>query len=289
LAENVAIVGAGRMGLALGGALHRAGEVERLVYYGRGMEPPPHPLFDGADAAEYRLGPTIIADGTTILLLAVPDGVLGEVAYDYAAAGTAPRGCAALHLAGALSTDVLAPLHGAGYAVGSLHPLQAVADRWQSGERLVGAAFALAGDPAAIAAGRRLASALGGTSFVIPPHLRPVYHAAAVTASNYLVALLSAATRMLARAGLGEEDAFRALLPLVRGTVENIEQLGLSTALTGPIARGDVDTVRLHLARLSDEERSLYCPLGLELLSLARAAGLDEQRAEQLEALLSSG
>jgi predicted short-subunit dehydrogenase-like oxidoreductase (DUF2520 family) len=289
LSEKLGIVGAGRMGLALGAALHRAGAVERLVYYGRGIEPPPHPLFDGPGAAGYRPGPASIADGTTVLLLAVPDAALGDVAYDYAQAGVAPGGCAALHLSGALSTDVLAPLHGVGYAVGSFHPLQAVADRWQAGDRFTGSAFALAGDRAAIAAGRRLASALGGQTFVVPPHLRPVYHAAAVLASNYLLALISSATRMMGRIGLGEDEAFRALVPLVRGTVENLEQLGLSAALTGPIARGDVDTVRLHLARLSDEERALYCQLGRELLRLARAAGLDEQRADELEALLSPG
>jgi predicted short-subunit dehydrogenase-like oxidoreductase (DUF2520 family) len=289
LDETITIVGTGRMGLALGGALRRAGAIERLVYYGRAIEAPPHPLFDGSNPAEYRIGPGPVPEGTSVLILAVTDSALGDVAYDYAQVGRAPRGCAAVHLSGALSTDVLAPLHAAGYAVGSLHPLQAVADRWQAGERLEGAAFALAGDPAAIAAGRRIASALGGLAFVVPPHLRPLYHAAAVMASNYMLALLAAAIRLLGQAGVGEDDAFRALLPLVRGTLDNIEQLGLPAALTGPIARGDVDTVRLHLARLSGEERTLYCGLGLELLRLARAAGLDDERAERLHALLSSG
>jgi predicted short-subunit dehydrogenase-like oxidoreductase (DUF2520 family) len=75
----------------------------------------------------------------------------------------------------------------------------------------------------------------------------------------------------------------------LRGTLDNVEQLGVPAALTGPIARGDVDTIRLHLARLSDEDRVLYCGLGLELLRMARAAGLDAQRAEEIHALLSSG
>lgn len=289
MSENLTIVGVGRMGLALGSALRQAGAIDRLVYYGRAIEPPPHPLFDGPDAAEYRIGPGPPPDGTTILLLAVTDSALGDVVYDVAQAGAAPRGCVALHLSGALSTDVLAPLHAAGYAVGSLHPLQAVADRWQSGERLSGAAFAVAGDPAAISAGRRISNALGGLALVIPPHLRPIYHAAAVMASNYMVALLATSIRLLGQAGVGEDDAFRAILPLARGSLDNIEQLGLPAALTGPIARGDVDTVRLHLARLSGEERTLYCGLGLELLRLARTAGLDDERAERIYALLSSG
>ncbi len=84
-----------------------------------------------------------------------------------------------------------------------------------------------------------------------------------------------------------EGEAIPAVLPLVRGTLENLEQLGVAAALTGPIARGDVDTVRLHLARLSPGERALYSALGLEALRLARAAGLDAHRAAEMEALLS--
>jgi predicted short-subunit dehydrogenase-like oxidoreductase (DUF2520 family) len=286
---HVAIVGAGRMGLAIGAALRRADAAERITYFGRGVDAPPHPLFDGDGAAEYRIGPAAVPAGTSHLLLAVPDGTLGDVAFDYARIGPAPVGCAALHLSGALSAEVLVPLHGAGYSIGSIHPLQAIADPWQSGERLLGASYALAGEPAALAAGRRFVSALGGRAIVVPPQFRPLYHAAAVMASNYLVALLSSSIGMLGRAGIREEDAFHALLPLVRGTLENIEQLGLPASLTGPIPRGDVDTVRLHLARLSDEERTLYCGLGLELLRLARSAGLDEQSADDLRRLLSTG
>lgn len=301
MSDRIAIIGAGRIGLALGTALHRSGEAERLVYYGRSMEPPPHPIFDAASAppgdddeggeptVEYRIWPAPLPGGTTIVLLAVPDTALAEVAHDLALTGPAPGGCAALHLAGALTADVLAPLHSAGYAVGSIHPLQAVADPWLAADRLFDITFALAGEPAAIAAGRRIADALAGRTIVIPPAHRPVYHAAAVTASNGLVAVLAGAVRMLAQAGVGESDAVEALLPLVRGTLDNLQNLGVRGALTGPIVRGDVDTVRLHLARLSPADRALYCALGAELLRLARAAGLDDERARDIDELLAGG
>ncbi|MFS8543852.1 MAG: DUF2520 domain-containing protein, partial [Limnochordales bacterium] len=207
-------------------------------------------------------------------ILAVPDGALAEVAHDLASAGPAPRGCAALHLAGALSTDVLAPLHLAGFAIGSMHPLQTVADPWSGGDRLIGAAFALGGEPAAVAAGRRLVSALRGRALVVPPALRPLYHAAAIFASNYVVTLVAVAARLLSRAGVPEDDAVRATLPLIRGALDNLEHLGFAASLTGPIVRGDVDIVRLHLGRLSSEERSLYCALGRATLELARLAGV---------------
>lgn len=286
MSQSIAIIGPGRMGLALGAALKQTDAVDRLTYYGRAMEPPPHPLFEGTEGAAYRVGPHPLPPGTAIVILAVPDSALAEVAHDLASAGPAPPGCVALHLAGAISTEVLSPLHAQQYAVGSLHPLQAIADPWHSGDRLIGAAYALAGEPEAIAAGRRLVSALGGLPLIIAPTKRQIYHASAVVASNYLIALLAFAVRLMMEAGVSEHDSLSALLPLVHGTLENLEQLGVSAALTGPIARGDADTVRLHLARLSDSDRTLYCGLGLELLRVARGAGLDPARAAQLELLL---
>src|SRR5690606_26081516 len=130
---------------------------------------------------------------------------------------------------------------------------QSVADPWQACDRLFGAAYAVAGDPAAKRVAMRIVDALGGMPLVIPPSLRPLYHAAAVTASNYVVVVVGLAVRLLEAAGVSPEEAPRALLPLVRGTIENLEHLGVAGALTGPIARGDADTVRLHLARLSTE------------------------------------
>ncbi|MGQ0562039.1 MAG: Rossmann-like and DUF2520 domain-containing protein [Gemmatimonadota bacterium] len=285
---NIVIVGPGRMGLALGAAFRKADAVERLVYYGRAIEAPPHPMFDGPAAAEYRVGPHPLPPGTSVVILAVPDSALPEVAYDLAAFGPPPPACIALHLAGAISTDVLAPLYAQGYVVGSMHPLQAIADAWHSGDRLFGSAYALAGEPEAIGLARRLVAALDGLPLIIAPNQRQIYHASAVVASNYLIALLAFAVRLMMQAGVSEADALAALLPLVHGTLENLEQLGVGAALTGPIARGDADTIRLHLARLSESERALYCGLGRELLRVARAAGLDPAKAADIEQLIGT-
>jgi predicted short-subunit dehydrogenase-like oxidoreductase (DUF2520 family) len=286
--DVLAVVGPGRMGLALGSALIQARAVEAATFFGRAPEAPPHPLFDGADEAiTYRPGFGPPAEGTTILVLAVPDDTVHEVANEVAAAGPAPRGCVALHLSGALSTDVLAPLHVAGYILGSLHPLQTVADPWSGADRLRGCAYAIAGEPGALTTGRRIVAALDGQALVIPPALRPLYHAAAVFASNYVLAAAATVARTLSEAGISEEDAVAAALPLMRGTMDNVEQLGFGAALTGPVARGDLDTVRLHLSRLSPRERRLYSALGQETLRLARGAGLDPARADALESLLS--
>ncbi|MGH7483151.1 MAG: Rossmann-like and DUF2520 domain-containing protein [Longimicrobiales bacterium] len=287
MSESVVVIGPGRVGLALGAALREAGATETLTFYGRGLEPPPHPLFEPGGGAGYRRGPYPVPDGTTAVILAVPDAALATVAFELAAAGEAPRGCAALHCSGALSSEVLTPLLARGYAIGSLHPLQSIADPWGGSDRLFGSAFAVSGEPAAVGAARRLVDALGGRVLLIPPMVRPVYHAAASMASNHLIALVAASVRLLGEAGVDEEQAVSAVLPLMRGTLDNLEHLGVGAALTGPIARGDADTVRLHLARLSPGDRALYSALGRETLRLARAAGLDPARADELDSLLA--
>jgi len=287
--DQIVIVGPGRMGLAFGAALAAAGAVRRLSFYGRDAEPPPHPLFASrTTAVEYRVGPQPLPPDTRAVILAVPDSQIANVAQQLAQLGDAPAGCVALHLAGAVSTDPLAPLHAVGYAVGSLHPLQSVADPWSGSDRLMGAAFALGGEPEALAVARRIVAALRGRPLVVPASQRPNYHAAAVVASNYLVTLAATAVRMLREIGVAEEDALPAILPLMRGTLDNLEHLGLASALTGPIARGDLDTVRAHLARLSPTDRVLYCALGRETLRLALAAGLDAGRAAELNELLAA-
>jgi predicted short-subunit dehydrogenase-like oxidoreductase (DUF2520 family) len=289
MSNVIAMVGPGRMGLSLGSALAQSDGADALLYLGRSPEPPPHPLFEGSVPTSYRTGYGPLPPEVGLLILAVPDDAVHEVANEVARSGPVPRGCVALHLSGALSTDALAPLQAVGYSVGSLHPLQTVADPWSGAQRLRGCAFALAGDPAALMAARRVVNALDGRPLVIPPSLRPLYHAAAVFASNYVLAATAVLARTLAEAGIDEADAIAAALPLMRGTLDNVDELGFRAALTGPVARGDIDTVRLHLSRLSSRERTLYCAVGLETLGLARAAGLDAVRAEALEALLSDG
>jgi predicted short-subunit dehydrogenase-like oxidoreductase (DUF2520 family) len=224
--------------------------------------------------------------GTTVVLLAVPDAALPQVSINMAAQGPSPPGCAAFHLSGALGTDPLEPLVEAGYSVGTLHPLQALADPVLGASQLEGVSFAVSGEPVALSAARRLVSSLGSSSFSVPVARRPLYHAAAVFASNYLVGLVGAAGRLMAQAGLPEEDALEAILPLARGSLENLGRLGPVGSLTGPVVRGDVETVRLHLRTLEPRERSLYASLGLEILTLAEEGGLDQELVNKLREML---
>ena len=149
-------------------------------------------LVDGVFHADPHPGNVLVTDDGRLVLLDI--GMVARLAPGVTvaqASGDAP-GCVALHLSGALSTDALEPLHHRGYAVGSMHPLMAVADPWFSGDRLIGAAFAMTGEPVANTAARRIVAELGGVPLTIAATQRPLYHAAAVMASNYLVALTGA-------------------------------------------------------------------------------------------------
>lgn len=276
------IIGPGRMGLALGCALRQAEAVDRLTVCGRRPEPPTHPLFIQG-LADYVFGIRAPVPGEEVVFLAVPDTVVSEMAQLLAAQGSPPGPCAAFHLSGALSTDVMAPLHARGYAIGSFHPLQAVAHPVTGSDRIPGSSIAVTGSPAAVSVARRLASALGSPVINVPEHRRPMYHAAAVMASNYLPPLLDAACRLLERAGVEHEDALPALLPLVEGTLANIRELGLERAVTGPVARGDLETIDLHLRALDEDDRRLYAVFGRELTRLVGDALSEDTRGALLE------
>jgi predicted short-subunit dehydrogenase-like oxidoreductase (DUF2520 family) len=221
---SLRVIGPGRAGSSLAVALDRVGWTV-LEPKGRGDE-----LADaGADA--------------DLLVVATPDSAIAEVA----AAVTPRTDTTIAHLAGSRGLDVLAP-HPRRAA---LHPLVALPDTELGAQRLAaGAWFAVAGDPIVL----DVVAALGGTSFEVTDQHRAAYHAAACIASNHLVALLGQAERVAEVAGV-PLDAY---LDLVRATVDNVAELGPRDALTGPVARGDDETVRLHLEALDPSERDAY-------------------------------
>ena len=220
--ERVAIVGKGRMGNALAGALRAAG-VRVSGPLGRGEAPP-----DGVDA----------------VLLCVPDAEIG------AAAGTVPAGLAVGHCSGATGLEVLG---GSGHDVFSLHPLMTVtADA--APVRFTGAGAAVAGGtPAMLDLARALAQRLGMRPIQISPGDRAAYHAAASIASNFLITLEAAAERLAANVGIERAD----LLPLIQATVQNWADLGGERALTGPVARGDEETVAAQRRAIAERAPDL--------------------------------
>ena len=217
-----------------------------------------------------------------IVFLAVPDPVIGEVAARIAATDPAPA-VSFIHLSGAQTLDVLAPLRG--HAVGSFHPLQSFPFPREP-DAFRGIAIAVdASTPPLLRKLHRLARELGARPRKVAADERVLYHAAAVYASNFVLAAFSEGVRQLMRIGWSEQDATRALLPLLDGVVENIRRKGVTRALTGPIRRGDADTVRRHLEAL--DRPDLYRILASIALEIAREAGLDPAAAERVRRALT--
>lgn len=283
--ERLIIVGPGRVGLSLGDALWQAGAVRDLVFCGRRPEPPSHPLFAQRIAA-YHFGLLAPPPGADGAILAVPDDVLPEMAYALAALGPAPTGSVVLHTSGSLSTEVLGPLHAVGYSVGSLHPLQSLAHPVTGAAHLVGSAFAVSGEAGARTLASRIALALNGEILEIPVNRRASYHAAAVLAANGLAALIATAAELLIRSGVDPDVALPALVPLMRGALDNVSEFGLERGLTGPLVRGDLESVDLHLRTLEGESREVYRALSRVLVRVAEARGLDAATLDGLRALL---
>ena len=249
-----------------------------------------------------------------VFLLTVPDGELLGVATELATAflqraaqdsllngspgseRPVPR-WAVIHTSGATPVSVLDPCAQAGALTLSLHPLQTFSEPVRGASLLRGAAMAVTAGPdptktaEALAVGERLALTVGGRPFRLKEEHRALYHAAATMASNYLVGLEHSAERLFELAGMSEGTALTAFLPLVRGAVDNIAAQGTVDALTGPLSRGDRETVAAHLSALAasaPEMLDLYRVLGAATLEIVRERGqLPDPVIESLEGAMS--
>lgn len=217
-----------------------------------------------------------------LVFLAVPDGAVRETASRIA--GMAPReGVSFVHLSGALGLDALEPLHD--HAVGSFHPLQSFSEP-RGPSAFHGITVAVDASTAALRRRlARLARDLGARPKHVDDSRRVLYHAAAVFASNFVDVVIAQAVRLLEQAGWSEDEATKALMPLIEGGIDNIRRRGVVRALTGPIRRGDAETVARHLK--SVDRPDLYRMLGLVALQIAREAGLDPAAAERTKRALT--
>jgi predicted short-subunit dehydrogenase-like oxidoreductase (DUF2520 family) len=225
-------------------------------------------------------------DAADVVFLTVPDDAIAPLARGIAW----PLECSAVHCSGVASVDLLAPAIEARAQAGVFHPLQTFATAAQAERNMPGSAFgieATADDLLAILG--EMAEAIGGTPIEIAGE-KAIYHASAVVASNYTVTLLDIATGLWEALGLSREDGLKALLPLVRGTIENLDTVGLPQALTGPIARGDTGTIARHLdalGRVAPEILPVYKELARRTIPIARArGGLADEAAERLREIL---
>lgn len=270
----VGIIGPGRAGLGLGLALTQAGYTVQL--YGRRKKRVPAPLT--LTVGDGDTSPAWVARAG-VVILAVRDDAIRPLAESLGRARAIGERHVVLHLSGVHGQEALGPLVTSRAALGSLHPLQTIAEPERAPGRLRGAWAAVEGMPRAVAAAERLAQDLGMHPFRIASRAKAIYHAGAVFASNYLVVVEAVAQRLLRHAGLSDADAWAALRPLVEGTLENLSRAEPRDALTGPVARADTATIVRHLEALALDDAQLYRALGRVALELAQKRGMDEATA----------
>jgi predicted short-subunit dehydrogenase-like oxidoreductase (DUF2520 family) len=261
---KIAIIGPGRLGKALALALKRAGyTISEVVSRNRtGSRRKARELARKVGAlASTRENADLDAD---LVWFCVPDREIG-VASRLLAPVIEWKRKIAFHSSGALLSDELNVLRRRGAAVASVHPLMT----FVHGSRplLKSVPFAVEGDALAVRAARRIVRALGGEAFTIRKPHKAAYHAWGAFASPLLVATLVTAEQLARTTGLSAVQARKKMLPIIRQTIANYEALGPAGAFSGPIVRGDAETVRRHLSvlRKVPEARDVY-------LSLARSA-----------------
>jgi predicted short-subunit dehydrogenase-like oxidoreductase (DUF2520 family) len=249
---RVGILGLGRAGKAIRNSLRGAGH--SVVRLGR----------DSAPAAR----------DFDLVVLGVPDDAISRESRRLARAGVTCR--LALHLSGALDSSALFPFEKTGAKTVSFHPLRSFSGK--PGESLEGCLVAIEGARPALREARRLARELGATPWTVLAPQKPLYHAAATLAAGGTAALIAAASRGAGAAGLPEAASLRAFADLAASAAENVRRSGFPAGATGPLARGDRNTLRLHQAALASQPllRRLYRELARayrELISVDRPSG----------------
>jgi predicted short-subunit dehydrogenase-like oxidoreductase (DUF2520 family) len=227
-----------------------------------------------------------VADIAQLIFITTPDDTISWVAADV----QWHDGQNVVHCSGAHSIDILEPAKRRGANTGCFHPLQTFASVDQAIDNIPGSTFAIEAEEPLASVLKEMATALEGDWVILKAGDKVLYHTAAVFACNYLVTLVKLAADLWQTFEVPPAQATKALMPLLRGTLSNIENVGLPNCLTGPIARGDLGTISRHLESLSKQAPSLldiYKELGRQTVPIALAKGkIDSKRAEELKALL---
>lgn len=283
---EISIIGAGRLGTSLAIALRNKGhtikalscrrrssaiESRRLIEAGRAF------TDNGAAAREGE-----------IIFLCLPDEEIKKVACKLSRIETDWRKKTVFHTSGLLGSDVLEPLRKQGAAVASFHPIQTFSQKVTPLRHWKGIYFGLEGGSGALSVARQIIRQLGGHPLILEARLKPLYHGACSIASNFFVVLLDTAAHLLQEIGVDEEKASRLLLPLAQGTLHNVKRFDIPKSLTGPVIRGDSETVRAHLKALHShpDYSEVYKKLGLLALRMIPDKELPARKIRALKNLL---
>jgi predicted short-subunit dehydrogenase-like oxidoreductase (DUF2520 family) len=291
--KTVTMIGAGRVGSSVGYLLRKAGYTVTAVA-ARSLASA-EKAADFIGSGEPTTDVVKAASKADIVFITTPDGVIKGVCDKIAAEGGLKSGSLVVHMFGGQSLDILAGARSSGSYRAVIHPLQSVPSPAQGIKNLPGSYFRTEADPEALEAARDLVKALGGVELAMSKwspdkDSAALYHAGAIAVSNYFVALVDYGLKFYQALGAERQETLQALLPLIRGTLQNIEALGTTNALTGPIARGDVETIQGHLEAMrkkTPELLGLYKELARHTISVAREKdSITRDTAEELRKLV---
>ncbi len=282
---KLGFIGAGTVGTALAAKLHAGGYAIAAVADCSRASSERFTGYIGSDSSIICTSQEV-ADRAELVFVTTPDDIIAVVTREV----IWHTGQSVVHCSGAYSVDILEPAKQKGARVGSIHPMQTFASIDYARDNLPGSSFALEAEEPLLSVLKEMVTVLEGYWIKLKPGDKVLYHAAATISCNYLVTLVKLATDLWEQCGVSRPEAVRALLPLLRGTVGNIANIGLPGCLTGPIARGDVGTIRKHLDALAEAAPSLlpiYKQLGQETVPVALEKGkLDKDKAEEINRIL---
>ncbi len=286
---SIGLIGPGRLGKAFLRALNQAGHTISLVLgrHQNSLKPLQKDFPNCFLTTAFRDWPPV-----DILLITVPDDSIENVTRQLAKSALNLRSVVVAHTSGAKASDVLAPLRGKGALVASIHPAQSFAGTPDDAEKFRGCTFAIEGDSRAAIILSDLAASLGGIPFKIPTQAKPLYHLACVMVSNYSTTLMDSGLSVLEQIGITRPKGKTILLPLLQTAAKNLDSANPEDILTGPIARGDVETVKEHLENLKKKNPGrlpVYISLGRETLNLARKVAPNRsQKFKAIEELFNT-
>lgn len=286
---HVNLIGPGRLGKTLAASLISTGEHTLLGVY--------HPSIKRAQQAVKILGQGEPIDQLSALpkadltLITCPDDKMPALIHELSTTANIKPKSILMHLSGILSSDVLMPIKQQGVHIASLHPLKAFREASsRDTNAFQGVHCAIEGDDEAIKILMPLWQAMGAQVFTLNPEKKATYHAAAVMASNYLVTLAAEASQLFELSDVPSKNAHEICLQLMQTSLDNLKQTNTpQQALTGPLLRGDVQTIKKHLNAIKlGETKNLYCAAGLATLSLVKLSHQDQnkQTLQSLQSML---
>ena len=281
---RLGFIGAGTVGTAL--AVRLSSKGYRMIAVSSRSQTSARKLAQAVSGCHAFNNNQDVADTAELIFITTPDDAIASVASEI----QWHTGQSVVHCSGALSTDILESAKKLGVQVGAFHPLQTFASIKQAIENIPGSTFAVEAEEPLLSILKDMATTLDGHWIELKANDKVVYHAAAVIACNYLVTLVKLATDLWQSFNIPQSQATQALLPLIRGTIHNIDTVGIPQCLTGPIARGDIETIKKHLDALQKVAPALlstYQELGLQTIPVALAKGrINQHQAEELQAIL---